>query len=198
VSLSKREVQEYYGRFYVLGEDFIRGALRVQPVGNLRSPHELTRAERKPRRPVRFRHDEGSRPKDLIGATWASLCLVSDRVIAALEGFSGWTTYAVEISGRDGDEVSGYQGLAISGRCGPIDNSLTPKQLLPPAVPGGEAVEGRIGMLFEHGTWDGSDLFCTEPGSAVHMTEPVRDALVAAKVTNVDLERITEIRRLWD
>jgi hypothetical protein len=198
VGLSTKGIAEYYGRFYLLGEGFIRGALRVEPVGNLRSPHELTRAERRPRRPVRFRRDEGSRPKDLIGATWASLCLVSDRVIAALEGFSGWTTYPVEITGRDDKPLPGYHGLAISGRCGPIDNSLTPKQMVPPAVPGGEAVEGRIGMLFEQGTWDGSDLFCTATGSAVHMTEPVRDALVAAKLTNIDLDRITEIKRLWD
>jgi hypothetical protein len=199
VSLSKREIADYYGRFYLLSAGLAPGALAVEPVGKVRNPRELIRADRKPRQPVRFRREDGSRPMDLIPTTWADLCLVSERVIAVLEegGFSGWTTFPVEITGRGGKEVPGYHGLAITGRCGAIDNSLTPKQLVPPDVPEGEPVEGRIGVLFEHGSWDGSDLFCTHKGTFLFVTEAGKDALGRAKLSNVALERITEIKRLW-
>jgi hypothetical protein len=83
-----------YRRFYALGEHFARGTFRVHSLGELpgRDPLSLTRAEVEPEQPVRFHHDEGSRIKDHIGTTWALLHLVSERFIAALDGFTGWRT----------------------------------------------------------------------------------------------------------
>jgi hypothetical protein len=65
---------------------------------------------------------------------------------------AGWATYPVALDGV-GVDADAYYGLAVQGRCGDIDNSLTPKTMLPPAVPEGEAVPGRRGLLFEHGSW---------------------------------------------
>jgi hypothetical protein len=199
VPLSPAEIQDYYGRFFVLQEGFLRGALRVAPAGKVREPRALTRGERTARKPIRFKADEGSRPLDLVGATWSVLTIVSRRVVAVLESerFAGWATYPVELDGV-GVDVDAYHGLAVHGRCGDIDNSLTPKKMLPPPVPEGEAVPGRRGLLFEHGSWDGSDLFCPSEGTAILVTRDVRDALIAAKVQNLHFERVTDVERIWD
>jgi hypothetical protein len=199
VRLSDGEIADYYGQFFVMQEGFVRGALRVAPVGKLREPRALTRGERRPRKPVRFKRDEGTRPLDLVGTTWAVLTVVSKRVIAVLdsEGFAGWATYPVELHGV-GVEADAYYGLAVHGRCGHIDNSLTPQAMLPPPVPDGNAVLGRRGLLFEHGSWDGSDLFCPSEGTVMFVTSDVRDALIAAEAKNLHFQRVTDVERLWD
>jgi hypothetical protein len=151
-----------YTRFYALGESFVRGTFRVHALDEIPGgqPYALTRGEVEPEEPVRFHHDQGSRIEDYIGTTWAVLHLVSDRFISVLKGFSGWRTYAVEIYDQHGEFVPGYHGLAVIGRCGPIDDELSPVMVLPPPVPEGEAMLHRIGVRFWPETWDGSDVFC--------------------------------------
>ena len=200
MALSTAEIEDYYGRFFVLSEDFLRGAVRVRPVGKLRQARALARAERTARKPVRFAREEGQRALDIVGTTGPPpLTIVSRRVIDVLkrERFSGWARYPVELEGVEVD-ADAYLGLAVHGRCGDIDNSLTPKQILPSPVPEGNAVPGRRGLLFEHGSWDGSDLFSPSEGWHIFVTHAVRDALIAAKVKNMHLQRLTEVERLWD
>jgi hypothetical protein len=127
--------------------------------------------------PGRFEYDEGSSARGIVGTTYPPLKLVSDGVIGALTGFTGWTTYPVELYGRDGARVPGYHGFGVTGRAGPIDDALGP------------------GYLFAPGSWDGSDVFVTGDGALTMVAQPVRDALLAAGVKNVRLERITEVER---
>jgi len=187
-----------YRRFYALGERFTRGTFRVHALGELPGgdPLGLTRGEISTQEPVCFHHDEGSRLKDHIGTTQALLHLVSDRFVGVLEGFSGWRAYPVEVYDKDGELVPGYHGLAMTGRCGPIDDDLSPVMVLPPPVPQGKAMPHRIGIRFWPETWDGSDLFMPEGRGWVLVTQEVRDALTAAKITGIDLDRISEIELL--
>ena len=187
-----------YRRFYALGERFARGTFRVHALGELPGgdPLALTRGQINPKEPVCFHHDEGSRLKDHIGTTWALLHLVSDRFLGVLDGFSGWRVYPVEVYDKDGELVPGYHGLAVNGRCGPIDDDLSPVMVLPPPVPQGEAMPHRIGIRFWPETWDGSDVFMPEGSGWVLVRQEVRDALTAAKITGIDLYRITEIELL--
>jgi hypothetical protein len=187
-----------YRRFYALGEGFKRGAFRAHTLGNIPDPLALTRGEIVPSEPIRFHHDEGRRLYDLVGTTWALLKLVSDRVksVLAENRFTGWTTYPVEIYDRRGEPVGGYNGFAVTGRCGPIDESLSSVLTLPPAVPAGEALPHRIGLRFQPEAWDGSDVFSPDGTAWAFVTEPVRDALVQAKATNLTLTRITEVEQL--
>jgi len=187
-----------YRRFYALGERFARGTFRVHSLGELPGGDALalTRGEIEPQEPVRFHRDEGSRIKDYIGTTWALLALISDRFVGVLEGFSGWQMYPVEIYAEDGKLVPGYQGLAVTGRCGPIDDDLSPVMVLPPPVPEGEAMPHRIGIRFWPETWDGSHVFMPEGTGWVLVTQEVRDALTTAKITGIELHRITEIELL--
>ena len=187
-----------YRRFYFLTEGLKRGAFRVHSLGDIRDPAGMTRAEAVGHEPVRFHHDEGTRLYDYVGTTWAVLALVSERFIAVLEanGFTGWATYPIEIYDERGHAVPGYHGLAVTGRAGPIDNDLSPVMIVPAPVPGGEALPHRIGMRFWPETWDGSDVFVPDGTAAIFVTEAVRNALVKAKVTNIRLQRITEVELL--
>jgi hypothetical protein len=56
-------------------------------------------------------------------------------------------------------------------------------------MPGETDTLGRRGLLFEHGSWDGSDLLCPREGTAMFVTRDVRDALVAAQAKNLGLVR---------
>jgi hypothetical protein len=68
--------------------------------------------------------------------------------------------------------------------------------VLPPPVPQGEAMPHRTGIRFWPETWDGSDVFMPEHSGWVLVTQEVRDALIAAKITGIDVNRITEIELL--
>lgn len=134
------ELRQFYERFFVLGEDFTPRALRVKAVDELDDPAAITRAERTPPSPLRFERDEGDVPLDWLGTTWAVLDIVSDRFIACLRArnFSGWTTYAVEITA--GAPVEGYHGLAITGTLRPDRRSLVAVSLASAAGPAGPSV----------------------------------------------------------
>ena len=187
-----------YRRFWSVDETLTRGAFRVHILG--RDYDELRAVEKgelEPTQPLRFHHDQGSRLKDVIGTTSATL-LFSDRFVAVLAGggFSGWRTYPVEVFDAHGDIVPGYHGLVVTGGSGPLVDSLSPVMEAPPFIQGGEVPLLRIGIRFHPESWDGSDVFCPSGTTYTLVTQEVRDALVAAKVTNLDLKRITEIETL--
>jgi len=186
-----------YSRFYTLGEGFMQGAIRVRSLDEIPTPDALTRAEVIPQEPVRFRYDEGRQLYDYIGTTWAVLDIVSDRVVRVLtdSGFTGWTTYPVDVRYKDGQPLHGYRGLAVTGRCGPIEDKLSPVEILPPPVPGGEAMPHYMGLRFRPDTWDGSDVFTPAGTTAAVVTEHVRNALVKAEITNLSLDRLSEVNR---
>jgi hypothetical protein len=183
-----------YRRFYVLDEAFRRGALRVHALRDIPDPLALTRGE-VAAQPVRFHHDAGTRAYDLVGTTWGGILLVSDRVISALEEhhFTGWRAYTVALFDSRGAAIDGYSGLAVTGRCGPVEDGLSPLMPVPPRGPGGSVVMARIGLRFVPDTWDGSDLFVPDETGLVFVTQAVRDALCAIKVTNMNFTRITEV-----
>jgi hypothetical protein len=124
---------------------------------------------------------------------WPSISglVVRADVIAVLErhGFTGWATYPVELHGKDDALIDGYVGIAVTGRCGAIDDGLCVP--IWQEYPGGIFAEWR-GMFFDPATWDGSDFFTPE-GSyhpSILVTEDVVHALRKARVSNVDAERL--------
>jgi hypothetical protein len=186
-----------YRTFFALEHRDTRGAFRVHPLGEIPEPLDVLRAEVTLSEPIRFHHNQGTRLYDFVGST-LFLQLVSERFIQVLadNDFSGWTTYKVEIYDDDGRRVPGYRGLAVTGRCGPIDADLSPVMPVPPPVPEGATLPHRIGIRFHPETWDGSEIFIPEGTGWVIVTQPVRDALTKAKITNITLTRITEIEML--
>lgn len=155
----------------------------------------LTRAEIRPTSPVQARWFMGrKKPTDVIGATYAVILLVSERVVNMLQdaGFTGWSTYDVNLLGHDGMPIPGYYGFAVCGRCGPIDESKAVE--IPRICPGG-VFPGWFGMYFDPDTWDGSDIFMPDhPLGAIFLTEDVKRAFEKAKIKNVRFTPLDEAR----
>lgn len=159
----------------------------------------LVRSEVRPSTPVEFAHVEGDTVCDVVGTTYPALTIVSDKFVDVLleHGFSGWTTFPVGVQQQDGTQLQGLSGLAVNGRCGPIDDSLSQRITLPPPVAGGRSAPGLLGLCFKPESWDGSALFVAEGSTSVFVTEPVKDALERARITNVAFHRLSDIERTW-
>jgi hypothetical protein len=97
----------------------------------------------------------------------------------------------------DGSELDGYHGFAVTGRAGPIDDSLSAEVILPPPTPHGRTRRGLRGACFPAASWDGSDVFACGESSAITVTEAVKRALEEAKATSVAFQRLSEIERTW-
>lgn len=173
------------------------GALYVRPRTPIVDDLTLMKAEALPSEPVVFEYSGGGKPRDVIETEYPILELFSDRIVDVLQnkGFRGWTTYPVIIYGKKGELVEGYHGFAVTGRCGPIDNSLSRQIVVPPPVPQGQPGPGWQGLYFDPDSWDDSDIF-TPQGGWVFVVEAVRKALKRARVKNLYFRSLTEIVRL--
>jgi hypothetical protein len=174
-------------------------ALRVRSRDLLENDFALARGEERPLEPIEFIRDQGGAPCDVVGTTYATLTLVSKRFLDALRehGFTGWTTFPVRIFLEKGSELEGYHGLAVTGRCGPIDDTLSEEIIVPPSVPGGRAGPGLRGLCFEPSSWDGSDVFTAAGYAGIFVVKAVKRVLEEVGITNVDFERLPEIERIW-
>ncbi len=98
-----------------------------------------------PPHPIEMRL-KGSRPGDfLIGEL---SIFVTDHIIELFknEKVTGWKTYPLRVVNQKPKAISGYHGLQITGRVGPLTATAKKK--------------GKID--FKISTWDGSDLFVPE------------------------------------
>ena len=161
-------------------------------------PTELTLGARRLTAPLRLRRMTGSVPVDLMGTTFATVNLVSDRLVAVLRSVAhtGWSLFPAELRVRGDQPLPGYHGLTITGRTGPLEDDLAVATMLPPSVPGGEAVPGTRGWCFEPDTWDGSDVFTPEGSASFCVTEPVADVLRISGLRGLRLERMSDIEMI--
>ncbi|MCH8806244.1 MAG: hypothetical protein IH986_09175 [Planctomycetes bacterium] len=172
-----------------------RTSLHVEPMHDIADPCALHWAEVRPASALAFRFMKGasgSTARDFVSTSLHPLTLVSDHVVELLRPLSGWTTYSVEVYGKKGELIPGYHGLAVTGRCGPIDNSLSQPRVCEPPVPQGRRSRKWFGAYFDEKTWDGSDLFVPEGTAMTVVTDAVKQALLRAKITNVEFEPLTE------
>jgi hypothetical protein len=139
----------------------------------------------------------GQEPGDVIWTTSAAPLIIHERVVELLthSALTGWSTYPVEVHSKSGRVVPGYAGLAVSGRCGPVDISRSAIGLR--QMPGGWFPYFR-GHFFVPDTWDGSDLFMAAPdhlgkvSTMRFLSARGRQVLRGAKVRNLSLIRLTE------
>ena len=133
-----------------------------------------------------------ARPVDIIWTGFAVPVLVSERVVQILrEGkFTGWDVTPVELRDKAGAHLPGYYFLSVLGRCGPIDYSRS--ETIQERLPGGWFPRLK-GLYFDPATWDGSDIFLPEGTRFKFAVEPVKRALVRAKVKNIVFTRLDEI-----
>jgi hypothetical protein len=151
----------------------------------------LTRGEWRPDYALAVGHSRGGAPQDFI---WLGpICvLMNRRVVRLLDEyrFTGWGTYAVDLRGKRDESIDGYVGLAVHGRCGPIDKSKA--QTAWREYPTGMFLEGK-GLYFDPASWDGSDFFMTTSDHAgMFVSDAVRTAFTEGRIRNVTFSPLSE------
>ena len=183
--------------FYTIASEFAKGAFYAHPAQPGSNVERYALGVEKPPGPVSFKRASGARLYDWVGTGFPVAALVSERLINVLQQgkCTGWSTYPVELSGRDQEPIEGYSGLVIRGRCGPIDDSRTLVSLEPSPYTG-QMVPVRTGYYFDLSTWDGSEFFIAAGTTLAVVTQRVRDLLVKEKISNVVLEGLTQVKRI--
>lgn len=187
-----------FNQFYYLSEKVTRDAFCASSGKNI-DDYKLFRGEIELDSPIKFYPNIGKKIYDAVGSGYALFYLLSNRITEVLttHNITGWKTYSCELYGWDGKRVEGYSIFSVTGRSGPIDWSNSEKFIKDPYVPGGGAADMLRGIYFGLDAWDGSDIFTAEGGTAfTFVTQKVRDLLLFNKITNISLERVTEIEIL--
>lgn len=196
VSTSASKAFPGFSGVYVLEEPGNSRAFRGNISLSVDDAFAVTRAEKSIAN-VEVRWTMGGRlPEDIIRTTIAAPVLISDRVVELLRSglFTGWDTYRIHLFGKEGVPIHGYQGLAVRGRCGPIDNRRS--TVVDRIMPGGVFQWWR-GIYFDPATWDGSDLF-TPVGNVgwIFVKEAVKRAFEKAKVRNASFTPLDQVERM--
>jgi hypothetical protein len=171
-------------RVYRFSQGWRRTALYLNP----QFPRELNaiavaRGEARLNSTLVYTYHSGSRLYDVVGSS--GLEPVSDRVIGVLERFTGWTTFPVELHGKGGEVIPGYHGLAVTGRCGPLDRKTGRRMWRD--RPSERIGETRFLYWFDPLSWDGSDIFCAGDTALTFVVEDLYKELKRAKITNLSL-----------
>ena len=140
--------------------------------------HQLLHGEYQPLAPLEATIDQESRIFDIIETGSANLYAISDRFRQVLSQLrlTGWAALPVNV--RRGQLGVPLWLLAATGRCGPVYGSDgVPRPGL-----------DRLGQYLDPLEWDGSDILCPENRTAVFVTGPAAELLLAAKLTNLHFE----------
>lgn len=140
-----------------------------------------------------FVHGKGRCVADILGTGFASLYLISARMIDGLtaERITGWRSQPVHFddnTAHDGD----YHALVVTGRCGPIVDEMS--ETITKILPGG-AVKWWRGMYFDPKTWDGSDVFTPADRGTVLIVPRVRELLRRYDLDGVEAIPLSAIER---
>ena len=144
--------------------------------------------------PAIFKQEYGKKLQDVLDTGWVSLYLISDKMKVVLEdnNLTGWETFAVKVLDKQNNEIQGYHGLSITGRCGKIDynkSEVFEKRL----VPNGPLGKYYKGLHVGLDKWDGSDFFLPEKYFGIMTTQKVAEVLKKNKLTNIKLKNLAEI-----
>jgi|GEM_PF-1980052 len=128
--------------------------------------------------PFKMRVSEGTKFYDVLGFQDTSNFAISHKFYSILRdnNVSGVKFYEILIENID----EKYYGLQIIGRCGKL---LEPHE-----------VGFYKGLKFNINTWDKSDIFSPEETVLFFCNEKVKNILKENKITNVDIEDISQIQ----
>jgi hypothetical protein len=178
--------------FYRISDPFVPRYIRATVSPSIEDDWRLLCGEIRPEL-MHFRQRfAGSQAGDFIWTTSVSPVAVHERVLQAFEaaGITGWATYPVEVYTVKDDRLPGYHGLAITGRCGPLDRSMSTP--VDPVVSQFGFQRWR-GLHWLAETWDGSDLFLPEQASFKICTARVAQLLKRMKARNIRLEPTSDV-----
>lgn len=148
--------------------------------------------------PITFKQQSGSKLFDLLDTGWVGLFLVSQRIAEIIEmnQLTGYRLFEIELYTKKEDKVSGYFGLSIVGRSGPLKynvNSIIEKR----TVPNGPTSKFYVGQYIDANTWDGSDFFLSEGNKGIKCSQNVVEKLSKVKLTHIYFEDLSTVE-VWD
>lgn len=183
-----------YSDFYQLSRAFKKGALQVTSA-DIENEIPFVYGIKEVGKPLKFTYYMGKNTCDLIETGWVSLFLFSNRIFSEFEKehISGWKAYPAEVYDKKGNSIRGYSVLGVTGRCGPIDDSLSEIIWKGAPVPEGNPYQARKGLLFDLSSWDRSGIFIPEGSLAIMVTKKVKIIIERLKATNFDLKPILEV-----
>lgn len=133
---------------------------------------------------------------DFVGTTLAGFYLFSNRVQDALkkERITGWHACPIDFKAFNGESIFQYAAIAITGRCGPLENERSKKvtRVLPTAR---SSEEIWIGLYFREETWSGTDLFRPDGTMLTIATSRAREVIEGVGATNIRFRPLLEIER---
>lgn len=147
-------------------------------------------------RPLNLGIQSGGQLTHFLWSSFPPIVCISTYVVELLQayGVTGWTTYPVEIYGRKGEPLTGFNGFAVTGSECRRDRSRS-EILTRQAVPEGEHFEVYKGLYFYEEDWDGSDIFRVRSSGGTIVIDKVKKIFKQAKVTNVKLTPLPEVER---
>ncbi len=188
-----------FDRFYVLNNSWDGDPFHADlGVETREEALALTRGEVEPSTPIAATWQSGGRvPKDFIGTSVGFTRLISARVVQVLEGINatGWSTYPIQLTGRNGEHIPGFVGLAVRGRSGPRLPERSDALMKPSPV--GNLRQVYRGYFFDESSWDGSDIFVTGATATTIVSQRVHDAFSEARLSNMLLGRVDLDERIW-
>src|ERR1700761_161521 len=113
--------------------------------------------------PVKFKQEYGDKLHDILDTGTAIMYLISDRMRDVLEEnqLTGWKAFPIQLYDKQQNEVKGYQGLSITGRCGSVNynkSEIVSKSM----INNGPISRYYRGFYIGLEDWDGSDFFLSK------------------------------------
>lgn len=142
--------------------------------------------------PITFKQEYGKNWTDILDTGWPGRYLISNRLKDILENqhFTGWQCFPIKLFDKKSNEILGYNGFSVIGKCASIDykkSSIIEKQY----VTSGPICQFYKGVFLDE--WDGSDFFCPEDTYEMFVTQKVEKELKKNKITNIYLQKIDQI-----
>ena len=136
----------------------------------------------------------GNKFTDFLNTGYANLYPISDKVLDILieNNITGWKTYPIEVFDKKGNEVPGYHGFSIIGRCKDLDISLLKERVAVQYYESGPIREYYKGFPLDLSTWDGSDIFLLSGTGWSFITKRVYSLFKKHKITNIRYEKVTD------
>lgn len=185
---------------YDVTNDYPPRCVQVSRIGPLSYDIGIAifRAEVEPPANLAFEVRRQGKFPDLLFTNNIPFKLLSDPAVQALRaaGLTGWTTFPVRLEGPGFLLAPRYSGLAITGRCGPLDNSRS-RSVQRRAAVGEGSIAVYLGMYFDPASWSGDDFFVPEGRNAYSfVTERVVELFRNAGLTGASFTPLEEVERL--
>ena len=143
--------------------------------------------------PLIFQHKNKHKPLDMLDTGSGCLYLISDRMRKILEEnqLTGWNVFSIKLLEKN-NEIPGYHGFSVLGRCGQIDYSKS-EIIYKQMFEWSPLKKHYKGEHFDLDQWDGSDFFVPKGTSETIVTSKVADVLEKNKITNLRLTPLSDV-----